>query len=130
MRTIREALKRVGVNEDLLKHGIEREVLAMPLAETWREYLCGLVDELEQQRPSAHEIGRAAVARWAIPRSVRVNNWGEWSDKDRLAMFSQLLDESTLPLPLAAPEIHTSNDGEVPLIANNGVSPVPLPVNN
>jgi len=57
MRIIRTVLSKLGYNPDcLLKHGIEREVYAMPLGNNWKEYLLGKDTEIEKNSLSAAEI--------------------------------------------------------------------------
>ena len=51
IRVIRQALKSLGMDGDLLRHGVSREVYAMPLAENWRQYLTGEANECILRRP-------------------------------------------------------------------------------
>ena len=90
LRTIREALGRVGLSTDTLRHGISRDVFAMPLAKNWREYLNGEIDECQIDRPNANVLSRAAIVRWVLPRSQRVDTWQRWSDEDRSGLFKQI----------------------------------------
>ncbi|MFQ5790851.1 MAG: Druantia anti-phage system protein DruA, partial [Acidobacteriota bacterium] len=56
MRVIREALQKVGLDGELLHHGVEREVFAMPIAKNWRDYLIGKTTRLKVERPPADHI--------------------------------------------------------------------------
>lgn len=42
IRVARTCLAQVGLSNDLLRHGIIRELYAIPLAENFKEYLLGL----------------------------------------------------------------------------------------
>jgi hypothetical protein len=88
LRVAREAVKRVGLDPQLLRHGISREVYASPLASNWREYLCGtdVIDAIV--RPSAATIGASAVNRWLIPRSQTRLDYQQWTRK---AIWEQLI---------------------------------------
>jgi hypothetical protein len=88
LRVAREAVKRVGLDPQLLRHGISREVYAAPLASNWREYLCGtdVIDAIV--RPSAATIGISAVNRWLIPRSQTRLDYQQWTRK---AIWEQLI---------------------------------------
>lgn len=91
LRTIRQALKSIGLDEELLRHGISREVYCCPLAQNWREYLKGEVNECFSRRPSAREIASAALERWVIPRSQRRPEYRRWTLEDTLSRFEPLL---------------------------------------
>lgn len=71
IRVIREALERIGMDGDLLRHGIAREVFAMPLADNFKPYLRGETDELLQKRQTVCDITTAALQRWMVPRADR-----------------------------------------------------------
>jgi hypothetical protein len=70
-RVIRVGLKRLGLDEELIRHGIHREVYAMPMASSFKDFLCGRVGELDLHRPSVASISTVALQRWMIPRAIR-----------------------------------------------------------
>jgi Druantia protein DruA len=72
MRVTRVALQELGLSPELQRHGIEREVFAVPLASNAREFLTGRDACAELSRPSAAEISEAALARWVRPRAARM----------------------------------------------------------
>ena len=82
LRVIRLVLTRIGLNPDLLRHGIAREVYASPLGLNWREFLHGTDDNCIIQRPSSLEIGDLAVQRWMTPRADRNPNFRDWTKYD------------------------------------------------
>lgn len=81
MRVIREGLESLGLDGELLKHGIQREVFAVPLAHNTRQLLRG-----EQSRPRwrtlpVAEITKLATERWLIPRSQRDGRYRDFVPK-------------------------------------------------
>ena len=70
LRTIRAAMKSLGVDDGLLKHGIQREVFATELSETARQQLREGIRG-PGVRPTAREISEAALHRWMRPRYER-----------------------------------------------------------
>lgn len=87
-RVIRVALKELGLDEEFLRHGILREVYAMPLAPDCKEFLRGEINEPSLHRPSAQEIASSALARWVIPRSIRMPEYMEFKKEDILPIIS------------------------------------------
>jgi hypothetical protein len=72
LRVVREALESIGLEADsILKHGIQREVFAAPLAVNWREVLMGKHTHVRASPLSAAAIAEYCMARWILPRSVR-----------------------------------------------------------
>lgn len=100
MRVIREALGRIGMNPDLLRHGIAREIYAMPLSATFREYLQGKTQVFESQLPRADEIAAACRTRWIVPRSIRRPEYRDWSREQTAALFDGLGAPAITPLPI------------------------------
>jgi hypothetical protein len=71
MRVIRRALHRLGLNPELIRHGIEREVFIAPLAHNWREVLRGEETAVDALDLPFADLGSFYVARWAFPRAAR-----------------------------------------------------------
>ena len=88
LRVAREAVRRVGLDPHLLRHGISREVYGAPLVPNWREYLCGTGEVGAVLRPSAATIGGLAVNRWLIPRARARSDYQHWT---REAIWEQLI---------------------------------------
>jgi hypothetical protein len=88
-RTIRAALEGMGVDRDLLRHGIKREVFVSLLARNGYEILRG-----ERKRPdyaglfSVKEVGELAVGRWLCPRASRRPEFLSW-DRSNLKCLVQ-----------------------------------------
>jgi len=79
LRALRKACDILDIDRDLLRHGIKREVYAVPLATNWREILLGTEVMPEYQYHSVSEISTAALQRWVIPRSERMPEWSCWT---------------------------------------------------
>ena len=72
MRVARTALEKIGLDaDDILKHGIAREVYAIPLAQNWREILLGKQKNVRPSVLPASEIIRYCLQRWIVPRASR-----------------------------------------------------------
>ena len=72
IRVLRVGLKTIGLEPNtVLKHGIQREVYAMPVASNAKEYLAGRVAEPEFDHRTVKEISGLARDRWVVPRAVR-----------------------------------------------------------
>lgn len=90
LRTTRAALKALGFREDLLRHGIRREVFVCKLASNAATILC-----TGKGRPnlstllSTQQVADLALKRWVLPRALRRPDYRTWDRSDVL----QLLDD-------------------------------------
>jgi hypothetical protein len=79
LRTTRAALAALGVNTDMLRHGVQREVFISQLASNALSIL-----KKGKGRPnlksllSAEEVSALAVQRWLVPRSQRRPEYRLW----------------------------------------------------
>ena len=79
MRTTRAALELLGFEDNMLRHGIEREVFLCQLASNALNIL-----RTGRGRPnlssllSAEEVAALAVERWMLPRSQRMPEFRMW----------------------------------------------------
>jgi len=84
LRTIRAALGALGINESVLRHGIQREVFLCAFGENTLKIL-----KTGKGRPkltdlkSAEEISEFARERWIIPRASRRDDYLHWRN-DRI----------------------------------------------
>lgn len=90
IRAIRKALEIIGMNGDILRHGIAREIFAMPLAANWKEYLQGKDADCILDRPSVGEITEACLDRWIKPRAMSRPEYKLWSREDIKQLFGFL----------------------------------------
>lgn len=79
LRTTRAALSSLGFKEDMLRHGVQREVFICEMATNARKILL-----TGKGRPnlrtllSVEDVGRLAVQRWMIPRAERRPEYRQW----------------------------------------------------
>lgn len=88
LRTTRAALSALGFKDDLMRHGIQREVFICQLANNATEILQtgkGLPDITSLL--SAKSIAAQAVDRWMMPRSRRRPEYRDWISSDLIDMF-------------------------------------------
>jgi hypothetical protein len=79
MRTTRAALEALGFEDDMLRHGIKREVFISQLAENSLKILhSGRGKPRLSSLLSAEEVAHLAVERWMLPRSQRMPEFKTW----------------------------------------------------
>lgn len=88
LRTTRAALEALGFKDDLLRHGIQREVFICNLAANALKLLrtgkgCPDLSSLL----SVREVAELAVERWMLPRSQRRPEFRSWTSDDLLQLF-------------------------------------------
>lgn len=71
LRTIRRALRKIGIEDDLLHHGVRRQVFLAPRAINWKQFLRGETDKPSWYRLHLCEMAAFYRRRWAVPRSER-----------------------------------------------------------
>jgi hypothetical protein len=83
LRTTRAALEAIGFKDDLLKHGIKREVFLCELAANALRML-----KTGKGRPNlktlvtAEEVAQMALERWIVPRAQRRPEFSAWTTDD------------------------------------------------
>lgn len=85
-RVIRVGLQRLGLDDELIRHGIHREVFAMPMAPGFKEFLCGRAEELTLVRPTIASITSAALQRWILPRAMKNPGYRDFQREQLLQM--------------------------------------------
>ncbi len=92
MRTIREALKALGVKESTLHHGLQREVFLSELATNAIDILrTGRGKPNISTLKSVSEVGALAVDRWVRNRCVRRPEYRAWQRDVFVSMLEQRL---------------------------------------
>lgn len=72
IRVLRAGLQVIGLPpNNILRHGIKREVYVMPLAQNTQAFLSGRDAKLKFDHRSVEEIATLARDRWIIPRAER-----------------------------------------------------------
>ncbi len=90
IRVARAALESVGLHADvILKHGVQREVFAAPLATNWRPVLRGEHVRVRSSLLPARTIADYCVARWMLPRSSRDSSYRDVTRDSILAAMKR-----------------------------------------
>lgn len=88
LRTTRAALSALGFKQDMMRHGIQREVFICQLATNATKIL-----QMGKGQPdltsllSAKDIAAQAVERWMIPRSKRMPEYRDWKSENLIRLF-------------------------------------------
>jgi hypothetical protein len=75
---VRKCLANLGLSDQLLNHGIKRELFVMPLASNTREFLQGHHARLQWYHQSVKEIVEAFRERWLLPRAERDPSYADY----------------------------------------------------
>lgn len=75
MRVVRAGLEELGLDPGKLRHGVAREVLAVPRASNAVAFLAGTDPVPKMTTPTAQRLGTAARRRWIVPRSKRRDDY-------------------------------------------------------
>lgn len=79
LRSIRKALALLGLNPDMARHGLTREVFFCSFASNALQFLRGDHKRVRyDQLPTVEEMGQAAMARWVVPRAERMPDFRSW----------------------------------------------------
>lgn len=101
LRTTRAALSALGFKEDLLRHGIQREVFICNLADNALKIL-----RTGKGRPdlsnllTVSEIAELAKERWILPRAQRRQEFKEWTNENVLRLLNTNERQYGMPLSL------------------------------
>jgi hypothetical protein len=99
MRTTRVALHALGFKDDMLRHGIQREVFLCELAKNSLKLLHrGRGKPDLSSLLSAEEVANLAVERWMLPRSQRMPEFKIWEREQIEALLGD--QRSDLPSKL------------------------------
>ncbi len=104
LRVVRKALAKLGMNPDLARHGLAREVFFCPMAKNALQVLQGKHKQARYTGlPTVKQRANAALARWVIPRSVRMPEFRDWRQMDFLQEISS--DRESVTRPEAQKEV-------------------------
>lgn len=88
LRTTRAALSALGFKDDLMRHGIQREVFICQLANNATRILqTGKGQPDLTSLLSAKDIAEQSVERWMIPRARRRPEYRDWMPSDLIGLF-------------------------------------------
>lgn len=89
LRAIRYTLSSLGLNPDLLRHGINREVFQCQLASNAVRFLAGNVDRAQYRGLlSVTEVADLALTRWVLPRAARKTDYLDWNRDNILGLLT------------------------------------------
>lgn len=71
IRLARTCLTELGMSQDLLKHGIKRELYVVRLASNFKEFLRGEIKEPDFYHMPMEDIGEYFKERWMAGRAIR-----------------------------------------------------------
>jgi Domain of unknown function (DUF4338) len=101
LRLVRKALGLLGLDPDMARHGLTREVFFCSLASNALQFLRG---EHKRARytllPSVEEMGKAALARWVVPRAERMPDFRQWQRDDFLHELDTRAEQARRPRSL------------------------------
>ena len=87
-RTTRTALKALGFRDNLLRHGIRREVFISFLVSEGVEYLRTGMGEVDYSALlSVDEVSSLALKRWIVPRAGRRPDYRDWEREELVPIF-------------------------------------------
>ncbi len=90
LRTTRAALSALGFKDDLLRHGVKREVFLCQLATNAFKILkTGKGKPDLSSLLSASEVSHQAIDRWMIPRAERRPEFQEWDSRNIVDLFGR-----------------------------------------
>lgn len=92
IRSIRQALAKIGLNEELLKHGVQREIFLASIAHNWAAYLRGDTDRPRWRHYRLPELASFWRRRWAVPRAQRDHSFN-YVERDAMRLTSELEGE-------------------------------------
>jgi hypothetical protein len=99
MRTTRAALEALGFKDDLLRHGIQREVFLCQLADNALRILrTGKGKPDLSSLLSAADVANLAVERWMLPRSERRPEFKFWKREGIEALLGEQHPDVSLKL--------------------------------
>ncbi len=89
MRTLRTALTKLELDDQLVKHGIKRQVFLAPVAKNWQEYLRGDRKVGRWYHFYLDDMAAYYRERWAVPRATRMPAYLE-VERDAMRLSNEL----------------------------------------
>jgi hypothetical protein len=87
MRLAKKSLGLLGFSGDLLKHGIQREIFAIPLAKNYIEFLMGEENHLKPFNIPDNEVIEFWKERWLYNRAIRKPEYKDFKRESILEMI-------------------------------------------
>ena len=109
LRTTRAALEALGFKEDMLRHGVKREVFISRLASNADTILrSGEGEPAIESLLSTKDISGLATERWMQPRAERRPEFRDWTVDDLMLLFGSQSREMQSRLVLQGLHEHSS----------------------
>jgi hypothetical protein len=98
IRVIRATLESLGMNPNILRHGINRQVFSCEMGTNTKKFLKGEVSRLfTPDLRTLDEVARMANERWIVPRSLRRPEYINWKNDSIMEILQKnAFDNSTL----------------------------------
>lgn len=94
IRAAKRALRGIGFNPCILKHGIKREVFLSEIASNAIAFLNGTDDKLKySDLLSTKDISGLAKERWIVPRSERFDVYKSWNKDQIIDLIDNKLEQ-------------------------------------
>lgn len=88
MRAVRLALKLLEVNEEVLRHNLQREIFMCKFASNAYAYMCGHAKRVRyDDLLPVSEVSALARARWIVPRALRRPEFANWTRDETLHLI-------------------------------------------
>ncbi len=88
IRVVRFALTALGMNPDILRHNLRREVFICPLAKNATNALrSGRIKPNFRGLLSVKEVAAAARSRWVVPRSISRPEYLQWNVESTIRLI-------------------------------------------
>ena len=75
---VRKCLAKIGLSNEWLYHGIQREIFVVPLAMNTRKFLAGMHSKLRWYDQSSKDLFAFFRERWLLPRSRCDDQYRNW----------------------------------------------------
>lgn len=92
IRVIRQTVQKLGFDQNILKHGVQREVYIIPLAKNWKTYLTGESKRALFDLRTVEEISTFCLNRWIIPRAERDKSFLSVKRDDLVDFLAEQID--------------------------------------
>jgi len=79
---VRKCLAEIGLSDELMNHGVARELFVVPMAQNTNEFLRGEHVRLRWFHQTAAELFAYFRERWLLPRSERDGRWEGFDRRD------------------------------------------------
>lgn len=88
LRAVRKVLRHIGLDPNLMRHGVGREVFACPIASNAQAYLCGKAEKpVFDHLKTVAETARQVLERWVVARAERLPEFENWKKSQTEALL-------------------------------------------